>query len=1012
MKGDFSRQTFRKGKRYSAVLAQQGRVQLDADVNELQAIQRHHAETTAADTIGPRGAPKVGGGFQVGLTPDARGLLLSPGRLYVDGILCEQTPTEYPVVVQAGDGRDVQFPTLVLDGWQVAAGQLLEMVADDRPTLAVSVTSIVNEGQRIVRLNVSVAAFGTARGPRIRRRVTLDTQPDFFEPIPGNLQNGRHLVYLEVWERHLTALEDPEIRESALGGPDTTTRTRTVWQAKLLKVPNTATCSQLGNAFPPEPTLKGRMTPGTTPPGEDEGPCVLPPTAGYYKLENQLYRVEVHRGGPRNTATFKWSRENGSVVAPLESLSGQVATVASNGHDGLASFDDDHWVEILDDRLELNARRGRLTRVQSIAPARREIELEATGTPLPSFGAADRPWHPKIRRWDHDETVGTEDGIPMTGRVDLEGGISVEFSEGEYVVGDYWLIPARTGRGDIEWPRTEGGAYLAQPPEGIARHYCPLALVDVTAGVFALLPSGASDCRPLFPPLTAIAASDVSFDNTICSLDTARTVQQALDLLCQRSSGLCTATATPGAGWEAVFNRIPDGQDGQICFPVGVYPVTQPVVARNKGRLTITGVGPGSRLESSASERVLVFENCLSVTVRDLALTSTAVVTQRTPQRVDGVLTFVDCDAVNVERVTVNGGAGDRRASACLAAQETRAGRGGTVRIRECTLGVGFEQTGILLVNVDRAQVDDNVLRALPRPTSLTFQRLVEAPDYRTRLRDLLIANARFGNEAPRGPATNDSVIFRNTPVVFSTHTSLVGEWGRVFAAENPSEVSSPLTLIRYLRRLADRVLFTGGANRPLFTAWVNLARSQLVTSAGQGIVIGGTRAREVRILDNTITGIVDAIHVGVSHRAGRPTPDAALDRAEVIRIAGNNATATLTALAGRARSGIFIGNFSDSLIVENNTFQLGRLTGQTLPVPAVDGVRVYGVLGRMLLVHQNYLEGFTTGVRVQPLRLQPNQTNLWAVTDNMLPGSTTRVLAPGVVRTNTPAVGTNENVQ
>ena len=1012
MKGDFSRQTFRKGKRYSAVLAQQGRVQLDADVNELQAIQRHHAETTAADTIGPRGAPKVGGGFQVGLTADGRGLVLSPGRLYVDGILCEQAPTEYSAIVLAGDGRDVQLPTLVLDGWRVAAGQLLEVVADDRAPQAVSVTSIVNEGQRTVRLSASVAVFRASPSPRIRRRVTLDTQPDFFEPVPANLQNGRHLVYLEVWQRHLTALEDPEIRESALGGPDTTTRTKTVWQAKLLKVPNTATCGQLGNAFPPEPTLKGRMTPGTTPLGEDEGPCVLPPTAGYHRLENQLYRVEVHRGGPRNQATFKWSRENGSVVAPLESLSGQVARVASNGHDGLASFDDDHWVEILDDRLELNARRGRLARVRSLAPARREIELEAAGTPLPSFGAADQPWHPKLRRWDQAETVGTEDGIPMTARVDLEGGISVEFSDGEYVAGDFWLIPARTGRGDIEWPRAESGEYLAQPPQGIARHYCPLALVDVNAGVFALLPGGASDCRPLFPALTAIAASDVSFDNTICSLDTARTVQQALDLLCQRSTGLCTATATPGPGWEAVFARIPDGQDGQICFPVGVYPVTQPVVVRNKGRLTIAGVGPGSRLESTTSERLLAFETCQSVTVRDLGLTSTAVVTQRTPQRVGGVLTFVDCDAVNVERVTVNSGAGGRRAAACLAAQETRAARGGTVRIRECTLGVGFEQVGILLVNVDRAQVEDNILRALARPPALTFQQLIQVPEYRTLLRDMLIANARFGNEASRGPATNDSVTVGGVPVVFSTHSSLVGEWGTVFRAENPPGVVSPQTLIRYLKSLADRVLLTGGANRPLFINWVNQARNQLVVSAGQGIVIGGTRAREVRILNNTVTGIVDAIHVGVSHQTIRPTPEAALDRAEVIRIAGNNATATLTALAGRARSGIFVGNFSDSLIVENNTFQLGRLTGTTLPAPAVEGVRVYGVLGRMLLVRQNYLEGFTTGVRVQPLRMPAAQTNLWAVTDNMLPGATTRVAAPGVVRTTTPAAGTNENVQ
>ena len=41
------------------------------------------------------------------------------------------------------------------------------------------------------------------------------------------------MVYLDVWERHITALEDDDIREKALGGPDTATRTKVVWQVKI-----------------------------------------------------------------------------------------------------------------------------------------------------------------------------------------------------------------------------------------------------------------------------------------------------------------------------------------------------------------------------------------------------------------------------------------------------------------------------------------------------------------------------------------------------------------------------------------------------------------------------------------------------------------------------------------------------------------------------------------------------------------------------------------------------------
>src|SRR5260370_4903898 len=42
-----------------------------------------------------------------------------------------------------------------------------------------------------------------------------------------------YLVYLDVWERHITALEDGSIREVALGGPDTSTRAQVVWQVRI-----------------------------------------------------------------------------------------------------------------------------------------------------------------------------------------------------------------------------------------------------------------------------------------------------------------------------------------------------------------------------------------------------------------------------------------------------------------------------------------------------------------------------------------------------------------------------------------------------------------------------------------------------------------------------------------------------------------------------------------------------------------------------------------------------------
>jgi predicted phage baseplate assembly protein len=165
MTGDISRDTFSPGRHYSAVLMQQGRVQLDADWNEQRAIDRHRVETETRDLIGPTGGQAGNAGFEIGVHNKIT-LSIGRGNLYVDGILCQ---------------NDLQ-----------GDGPLLFEAQEDRPG-----NSPLNE-------------------------------------LRGDPQVG--LVYLDVWERHVTALDDDHIREVALGGPDTTTRSRTIWQAKLLPV--------------------------------------------------------------------------------------------------------------------------------------------------------------------------------------------------------------------------------------------------------------------------------------------------------------------------------------------------------------------------------------------------------------------------------------------------------------------------------------------------------------------------------------------------------------------------------------------------------------------------------------------------------------------------------------------------------------------------------------------------------------------------------------------------------
>src|SRR5580692_7515332 len=65
MQGDFSRLPSGSARRFSRVLMQQGRIQLDADWNEQAEINARRLESYAADVVGMVGAPAHDGGFEI-----------------------------------------------------------------------------------------------------------------------------------------------------------------------------------------------------------------------------------------------------------------------------------------------------------------------------------------------------------------------------------------------------------------------------------------------------------------------------------------------------------------------------------------------------------------------------------------------------------------------------------------------------------------------------------------------------------------------------------------------------------------------------------------------------------------------------------------------------------------------------------------------------------------------------------------------------------------------------------
>ena len=332
--------------------------------------------------------------------------------------------------------------------------------------------------------------------------VLITAQPD----LPGftiPTTPGMYIAYLEVWFRHLTALDDDHIRESALGGPDTCTRAKTVWQVGLLRAGDIGSGITCSSSVPAWDSLiaasTGTLAARSQPDNSNADPCIVPAKAGFRRLENQLYRVEVHNtgavpGGP--APTFKWSRDNGSVVTAWQGKNGDVLQVSSAGRDAVLGFGPGQWVELTDDTHELNFQPGTLVQLLNVQGQSLTI---APATATGSVNYADFPLNPKVRRWDSAGLV------PLTAGawLDLEDGVQVEFANGTYQTGDYWMIPARTLKGDVEWPLDAANAPLPQPAQGIQKHYCRLAIVQWNGTSWSLV----SPCLPIFPPLTGITSS-------------------------------------------------------------------------------------------------------------------------------------------------------------------------------------------------------------------------------------------------------------------------------------------------------------------------------------------------------------------------------------------------------------------------------------------------------------------------------------------------------------------------
>lgn len=520
---DISRFLFQPQKRYSSVRMQQGRVILDSDWNESERIDDEEARRILAETVCAKGTP-------------------NEGFLVQD--ITDTTVTEPPVPGEEFPPSKDTYDFALGSGSFYLGGLRFEVVPQ-----------IVAEGPDLERFLSQIDWLQIdADLSNLPARPSLEdlTNPD------GTHKERVDLVYLRGWEQCVTAVEDSELRERALGGLDTSVRMRRMRRIEFEVLPEVLpigrdicaaafarlkaqlTAPQEGDDTG-EPHLfdeancelrsKARLTITFGSAGITEDPCKPKVTAGFLGAENQTIRVQL-------TATnrFIWGYDNASPFYRVQVLeeAGRPVKIkfltlprdqAAQPLKGQA-VEILPWGAFLPNQEKVAELQGHLATVAtSYNPDDPDGPSITISAPVPQawIDWLHAPAHAQylserdpddkkkyfyLRLWtggsgdagepDHAFTPGTP--------VELLGtGLNVTFSK-HGLPGDFWIIAARPNTPDLVVPWE---LLKEAPPAGTRFFFAPLALIvwsviSLFAPPFFTVVSLPRDCRHKFRPLCEI----------------------------------------------------------------------------------------------------------------------------------------------------------------------------------------------------------------------------------------------------------------------------------------------------------------------------------------------------------------------------------------------------------------------------------------------------------------------------------------------------------------------------
>jgi hypothetical protein len=977
---------------YRLVVAQQGRVTLEADVNEQNTLASEALRWETIDIVGPAGTPDDG--YKVSLKNGA--LVVGRGTMYLGGWRLE-LPKEVALASQP-DWLDQPPPT-------TAAGEVFVPPAQAEIALLATEYFISATEDQALR-EVALGGPDTAARTRLMQHfLEIPTTGDTCELAEGDVAKTLKATGL-VYHPKTTALTFDATLEVSF--------------------------------FPPPP-----------PPD----PCCPPAQGGYLGSDNQLVEVTVTSYDPASrTGTLLWGWNDASFLYRASLVNAganpQVLQLSQTPIDAEHTPQPTQAIEV----LRTTAVLGNPIDDNCVAALQGEVITLGSGTifdpvsnQLTLPGGTTLQTDPDtlfVRLWQAE--------VPFTeGQVtnlDKVSGLAVKVKINALPVTPilarpFWQFAVRPNTPQQVYPQR----YLEAPqfPDGPRQWLTSLAVV-VPGGPNTNREPVIHDCRKHFLPLTELEgcvccnlALDPSQDWLGSLNEALASSATALNICFQPGSFTVSSKITitgksvkmTGAGTATAHG----GGPGTLITGPSLESVIEfdscPVVSLSDLSVVAGVAGYASNPASAGLhglQGAVTIRSCNQVDIERVSMACA-----------DADLRASSCLAIYNPVPSVN-----------TATQQYN------VRVLNSQFQVGHFQVGILLVNADRAHVEGNLVVTAPNPLNIQITGLGQRPYIAGRLRKQLLHAMTLVDTAPpttakgkkrllkKPPAKKQSArtvtvaappttagataphpasapttppaaevppatparpavttpaattslphlnlgavgrahfraTFGTVKLEFISSDKLGNAWNDALQASGLTETSTKGQVHAAVRKIANAIVSQPETVAFAFRNYVEATLPQLFSTSSQGIVVGGDLANDVRILNNTIDGTAQGIHVGLSDLKVSPHQPHLI--AERVQICGNTVNIRLTAEMTGDRHGIFLGCVTSGLVSDNHlTLTRGTNAGQD-----IYAIKIAGFFGPSLLIERNSMLNFTNGLFAAPDAKSLPSGVLWKASDN-----------------------------